>query len=130
MPVVATEHQEQSALIEWWDMWAPPKRIPKILLYAVPNGGRRDKITGAVLKREGVRAGACDLNLDVLMIGYHGLRIEMKKKNGRKPGGNQEAMHEALKQFKYKVVVCYGWMDARREIVEYLGYSDVYRIGA
>lgn len=31
--------------------------------FAVPNGGRRDRITGAILKREGVRPGIPDITI-------------------------------------------------------------------
>ena len=33
-------------------------------MYHVPNGGKRDKATAAVLKRQGVKAGVPDIMLD------------------------------------------------------------------
>lgn len=35
------------------------------LLFAIPDGGRRDAVTGAHLKAEGVRAGVPDMFLAV-----------------------------------------------------------------
>jgi hypothetical protein len=47
-------------------------------LYAIPNGGKRDKITAARLKAEGVKAGTPDLHLPHARSGYHSLYVEMK----------------------------------------------------
>lgn len=52
-------------------------------LHAIPNGGRRDAITGARLKAEGVKPGVCDLDHPVAIGKYLGLVIEVKTKNGR-----------------------------------------------
>ena len=44
------EHRIQSACVRWFRL-----KYPKLknVLFAVPNGGRRDAITGARLKEEG-----------------------------------------------------------------------------
>ena len=50
-PSCPPESEEQKALFDWW------KRTPyarHFVMYHIPNGGRRDKITGARLKAEGV----------------------------------------------------------------------------
>lgn len=47
-------------------------------MYHVPNGGKRDKATAAVLKRQGVKAGVPDIMLPAARAGYHGLYIELK----------------------------------------------------
>ena len=51
------EHRLQCSCVSWFN-----SRYPKLkgLLYAVPNGGRRDKVTASKLKQEGVVAGVCD----------------------------------------------------------------------
>lgn len=44
-----TEHQEQSALIAWAALQA--KTIPDLnMLFAIPNGGARTAITGAMFR--------------------------------------------------------------------------------
>lgn len=53
----ATEHQIQSAIIRFLDAALPSS----CMAFAVPNGAKRDKITGAILKREGVKAGVADI---------------------------------------------------------------------
>ena len=49
--------------------------------YAIPNGAKRDKITGAILKREGVKAGMPD----IAIIGTDGYSafLEVKREGGR-----------------------------------------------
>ena len=74
---LSDESGHQEAIIEWcaWNM----QQYPELeLLYHVPNGGKRDKATAAVLKRQGVKAGVPDLVLPVARCGYHGLYIELK----------------------------------------------------
>lgn len=53
------------------------------LLFAVPNGGRRDKQSGARLKAEGVLAGVSDLILMLPNSRSHALCVEMKTTEGR-----------------------------------------------
>jgi len=49
------------------------------LLYAIPNGGHRNKATAGKLKAEGVKSGVPDLHLPIARGGYHSLYVEMKK---------------------------------------------------
>lgn len=84
------EHRIQSACVRWFRL-----KYPKLknVLFAVPNGGRRDAITGARLKEEGATSGVSDLILLKSNRFYGGLCIEMKsrepasllhKRNGRR----------------------------------------------
>lgn len=82
-PIHPTEHQLQAALISWWGSACRGFGLPHFALFAIPNGGARDVITGARLKAEGVRRGTPDLFLAVPRHGKHGLFIEMKAKTGR-----------------------------------------------
>ena len=77
------EHQLQCACVRWF-RYAHADLSP--LLFAVPNGGRRDHITGARLKAEGVVAGVADLLLLVPSQQHHALCIEMKTAKGRQIG--------------------------------------------
>jgi hypothetical protein len=113
-----SESTEQQALFEWAEFAA--KKTPELkLLFAVPNGGKRDKVTAAILKREGVKSGVPDICLPVPRNEFHGLYIEMKfGKN--KPSQNQLWWIEQLRQQGYRVDVCYGWGDAVKVIVGYM----------
>ena len=90
MKPVATESQEQQAVVEWWDSYCKTQRLDYRLLVAIPNGSvlagdaRRKAMQAARLKREGMRPGHPDLQLAVMRGGYGGLKIEMKRK-GWKP---------------------------------------------
>ena len=75
---VASEHQEQSAVISWWALAHRQYGLPEFALFAIPNGGARDVITGARLKAEGVRRGVVDLMLAKPNGTFSGLFIEMK----------------------------------------------------
>ena len=75
------EYQEQTQVIEWAarheGKW-PPLR----LLNASLNGVRLPMGLRVKAKRAGMKAGYPDLFLPVSRKGYHGLYIEMKKRNG------------------------------------------------
>ena len=113
-----SEATEQERLISWagWQHNTYPELK---LLYHVPNGGSRNTLEAANLKRQGVKAGVPDLCLPVARQGHHGLYIEMKwGKN--KVTENQSQWLEELRQQGYKAVVCYGADEAIRVIEEYL----------
>lgn len=108
-------------------------------LFAIPNGGKRDPITAARMKAEGVKAGVPDIMLPVSRgwFQYHapdqiwtGLFIELKKPSAKPKrsgaGGvaeNQSEWHAYLVSQGYRVVVAYGWEDAAKAIQEYMQYD-------
>lgn len=118
--VCADEHAEQVALCRWWRPYARTHGIPESLLFAIPNGGRRDAVTGARLKAEGVRAGVPDMFLAVPRKNAPGLFLELKKQKGGRVSENQKNVHEALSEAGYPVRICRGWDEARAEIEKYL----------
>jgi hypothetical protein len=69
------EHQEQCRYFEWLFYF---DKTAYGVAYAIANGGQRNVVVAAKLKREGVKAGVLDLNIDLPRGGYHGLRIEFK----------------------------------------------------
>ena len=76
-----TEHDEQVSFFKLVDLYS--KKHPELLnVFAIPNGGHRNKAVAAKLKAEGVRAGYPDIAVDVARRGYHGLRIELKRRDG------------------------------------------------
>ena len=78
-PSCPPESEEQKALFDWWQRTPYARHF---VMYHIPNGGRRDKITGARLKAEGVVAGVPDVFLASPRQGFHGLYIEMKRQRG------------------------------------------------
>ena len=110
------EHRLQAACVHWF-RYAYPKLMPN--LFAVPNGGRRDEITGKRLKDEGVLAGVADLILLYPSREYNALLIEMKVKGGKlKPVQKEWGNH--LYKSGYKYVVCYSKEAFINEIMTYL----------
>ncbi len=113
-----SESTEQQALFEWAEIAA--KKTPELkLLFAIPNGGKRNITTAVRLKKEGVKSGVPDVCLPVPCGEYHGLYIEMKV-DENKPTENQSWWIEQLQKQGYRVDVCYGWGEAVKVIVGYL----------
>lgn len=114
-----TEHMEQVALFEWAEK---DRKWPELsLMYAIPNGGQRSPRTAGMLKAEGVKAGVPDVCLPVARGGYHGLYIELKRRQGSRVMLGQKQWLDALERQGYRCRVCYGWDEAREEIEKYLG---------
>lgn len=120
-----SEAQEQCKLMAWAGHCLDAGIYPELeWLYAIPNGGKRDRAEAAHLKRQGVKPGVPDLCLPVPRGEFHGLYIEMKV--GRnKPTENQLAWILGLKRNGYAVMVCYGAKEAQDAIRRYLAYGMV-----
>lgn len=117
-----TESEEQQALFEW-AKFAECQYPSLKWLHAIPNGGLRHKATAARLKAEGVKAGVPDIDLPVAKGGYHGLRIEMKRRYGGRTSEDQDEWLEGLRENGYLTGVCKGWCEARDLILWYLGQA-------
>lgn len=88
-------------------------------LHAIPNGGKRDPRTAAVLKKSGLTPGIFDLFLPYPAHDYHGLYIEMK--HGRNKVTPEQARFCAYaNDAGYHAVVCYGAAEAIQAIEDYL----------
>ena len=81
------------------------------------NGEHRNPITGAKLKRMGVKAGMPDVMIlepicSTLLQSWAGLAIELKAPdaNGKrpKPRANQLEWHDRLRKCGWRVAVCYS----------------------
>ena len=89
-------------------------------VFHIPNGGSRNKLEAANLKKQGVQAGVPDLFFPVARWGYHGLFIEMKA--GRnKTTQAQEKWLNLLAKNEYVARVCYGFIEAISLIDWYFG---------
>ena len=96
-----------------------PKLAPNVVLAAIPNGGARDAVTGARLKREGVVRGMPDLLLACPRCGRHALCVEMKTARGR-VSESQRGLFPLLEAQGYGVAVCRGWHEAAETVEAYL----------
>lgn len=113
------EHDEQSAYFDWvrWNE-CRDERFQQI--YAIPNGQLRSTAIGVRLKREGVRAGVLDINIDVPSGKYHGARIEMKAGRNR-PTKKQAEQIERNEKFGYVSTVCWSAAEAILFTMAYFG---------
>ena len=122
-----TEHAHQAALFMWANLCM--RVYPELeWMYAIPNGGMRDKITAGKLKAEGVKSGVSDVCLPVRRGCYSGLYVEMKKpamkpKRDGSKGGVSDDQHRFgyfVQEQGFGFVVCYSWKEASEIIIWYL----------
>ena len=120
------EHSLQVCCVHWFRIQYPEYAT---LLFAVPNGGARNAITGARLKDEGVTAGVADL---ILLLPqwfttwrgekgckYAGLCIEMKTPTGRQ-SPEQRAWQAAIEAQGYKYAIARDVLGFVKIIQEYI----------
>lgn len=117
--MIPQEADEQEALISWARMSVG--RHPELsLLFHIPNGGKRDARTAAILQRQGVLPGVPDLFLPVCRGGYAGLFVEMKRKKGGRVSPDQRNFIDIVRREGYRAEVCRGFEEAKTLIENYL----------
>jgi Holliday junction resolvase len=104
-----TESEEQARLVK-------TLRNAGLAVFAVPNGGKRGKLQAVQLKREGVSKGIPDLILPGVDPRWRCLAIEMKRQKGGRVEPEQEGWHKVLEACGWKVLVCYGFVDALSQL--------------
>ncbi len=116
--MIQHEANEQRKLFQWIN-FIKNKYPETALLFHIPNGGSRNKLEAANLKKQGVRAGVPDLFLPVARGKFHGLFIEMKY-GMNKTTNKQSEWLKNLNAQGYAVCVCYGCEEASKKILCYL----------
>lgn len=114
------ESQIQQACVRWFALQYS-QYIG--LLAAIPNGGRRDEVTGKILKAEGVVPGVSDLILFIPRQGYHALMIEMKTEKGQQQP-SQKRWQALVEAQGYKYVICRSVFEFIKIINEYLAENQ------
>lgn len=115
------EHAIQRSFFDW-SQYAQCEHPELALLYAIPNGGARNAVTGRRLKEEGVRAGMPDMHLPVARGEYHGLWLELKAP-GKHPEKHQTEIHERLRKAGHVVVVVRSFDECRAAVTQYLKHK-------
>jgi hypothetical protein len=105
-----SESREQIFFVNW-----VRKYYPEHVVFAIPNGGGRTKMTAMALKAEGVLAGVPDIFVPSLK-----LWIEMKKERGGVISKEQSSVMAYLSQCGYKCVVARGCFEAKAAFVNNL----------
>lgn len=114
------EHRLQASMVKWFRLQYPSM---KHNLFSVPNGGRRDAVTGAKLKEEGQLAGVSDLIFLKANRFYHGLLIEVKTDKGRQ-SDNQKEWEQKIINDGYKYIVVRSLDQFIEEVNRYLKDTD------
>ena len=111
------ESDLQIACVRWYAMQYP---LYRGLLFAVPNGGSRNRIEAARMKAEGMVTGVSDLILLVPRGHFGALCIELKTETGRlspaqkewlqwaEMNGNKCIVVRHIEQFIEEVNECLG----------------------
>lgn len=114
------ESNLQIACVRWFRYEYP--HLAK-MLFAVPNGGARNAITGAILKAEGVVAGVADLILLCPSVNgkYHSLCIEMKTTSkASKQRETQKEWQNVAELNGNKYVICRNFEEFRNAVICHL----------
>jgi hypothetical protein len=112
------EHLTQVAFVQWC-AWNKKKYPALDLGYAIANGGARNVIVGAMLKKEGVRKGVPDWCLPVPSKGFGALYIEFKAKKGI-VRTEQFDFLRLLTEYGNKAAICRSCDEAANVVKEYL----------
>jgi len=96
------EHGLQVAIVSYL-------RINHIFVVAIPNGGRRDAITGSRLKSEGVVAGAPDLVL--ILEDGETVWVELKTETGKQSPA-QKVFQQELNRLSHNYLIWRSIADA------------------
>lgn len=119
---IPTEAQEQTGLFKWAEY---DKRLETECMFAIPNGGSRNRVEALHLKQQGVKAGVPDIFVPGIRGSYGGLFIEMKRQKGGRLSEAQKDMIEKLRRLGYRVEVCNGCEEAMKAIEEYLNAATM-----
>jgi len=116
-----TESKLQQNCITWF-RYAYPEH--KLFLWSVPNGGRRDARTGAMMKKEGALAGVPDLVLCDPDARTLPMFIELKLPKG-KQSKSQKEFEQAYTEAGYLYVVIRSLDEFVECVTLYLGHKMV-----
>lgn len=117
-----TEHQIQSAFIEWctWKAQSDPRYD---MIMAVPNEGKRTIWQAKKMKREGLKKGFPDVFVFVPSGPYHGLALEFKRQN-TKPTKEQLKWLQNLRLQGYAAAIVRSVEHARETLLMYLALGS------
>ena len=110
------ESEIQQSCVRWFRY-----AFPQYIILSIPNGGSRNVIEAANLKKEGALAGASDL---MVIAERCVLFVEMKKPGGRQQKTQQEFQHR-VEVLGHKYVVCYSLDDFMQKVKDWLGTRKI-----
>lgn len=107
------EHQVQVAIAQYLNM-------RKLCWFAIPNGGKRNKVTASIMKAEGVKAGIPDI---CIIHDGQAYFLEVKKPKTTTPKGHLSAVQkeriEEIREAGGEVAVVYSVADVIEQCIEW-----------
>lgn len=95
------ESEIQKTCVKWFTLQFPDLRP---VLFAVGNGGARNRIEAAIMKGEGVTAGVADVLFLYPNGTHHGMCIEFKTPSGRQ-SDSQKMFARNVEKHGYKYII-------------------------
>lgn len=115
------KHEEADIQTEFFDkVFKVFPTLPRKLLFAIPNGGSRNKVEAANMKKQGVTPGVADVILLIPKKGYASLCLEFKTASGRQSDEQKEFQKQA-EMCRSKYVIVRSAMEAIETVKKYLG---------
>ena len=121
--LIATEREDQIALVEW----ASYHTILKRYMFHIPNEGKRHPIVGHNLVRMGLKKGVADFFLaypssPTGLRGrlFYGLFLELKRRKLFKVSKEQQIFLDDMFAQGYAAHIAYGFDEGREIILNYL----------
>lgn len=117
--LIPSEHIEQVSFVNWCR-----SEYPACILFAVPNGEKRNISVAKRLKNEGVLPGVPDLvfiNLGIIIF------IEMKRVKRSTTSQEQKDMHRDLREHGQVVILAKGAKDAANQLQQELVKANAWR---
>ncbi len=110
------ESEIQKSCVKWFTLQFPDLRP---VLFAVGNGGARNRTEAAIMKGEGVTAGVADMLFLYPNESYHGLCIEFKTPTG-KQSDSQKVFARNVEKHGYKYIIVRSIEQFIEEVKSYI----------
>ena len=110
------ESKIQAACVAWFRA-----AFPGYLVFSVPNGGSRNAVEAANLKREGAMAGVSDL---IVLAERAVLFVEMKAAKGRQ-SQHQKEFEQRVTRLGFRYVVCRTLSDFSVQVTKWIKENNI-----
>lgn len=105
------EEQLQALCVKWFRL-----RFRRYIIFAVPNGGSRNRLEAFNLKVSGVLAGVADL---IIVGNKKVLFVEMKYKHGTQQD-TQKQFQQRVEELGHKYVLCRSFEQFKEEVEQWV----------
>ena len=109
------EHLEQVQFVNWFNS---VEQFKDLIIFSIPNGGKRGIKTAIKLKKEGAKSGIADLQ--ILLPNGKSVFIEMKKEKGGKLSPEQIDFINKSQSLGHTVIVANGCNEASKKFIEFI----------